>query len=422
MSSAARCAAACLGNKPERRLFAKSGRRPKSLDKVSDRRLGFGVMLQPRTIWRQISDLYYRLKKWLRRRRRPRPRPIPEHDERLTVMLVPSAAHGKPVQFQTTKRTVLAVVAVTVLGFVFAVGGFFYLVASLFSGSGTGTEVVSRESVVESRSEIAALREENRRLREELDAQIRQTQDRIARVNRLINRISTFTGLPLAAPTTATVALTTDTAALGSKALGRGGPLSHSINLVAGSLLGHGPRSYAKILQLQLFELDSAILRLEQAARHFAEQEKLLATTPLICPVRGDYVFTDRFGPRIHPLYHRRDFHQGLDIAAPRGTPIIAPADGTVIYAGYSKSRGRTLTIDHGIGLYPRDGVPAKRRFKTRYFHCSKILVKKGAKVKRGDVIALVGSTGISTGNHLHYEVLVDGKNVDPEYFILDAK
>ena len=78
--------------------------------------------------------------------------------------------------------------------------------------------------------------------------------------------------------------------------------------------------------------------------------------------VATEYGFTDRFGNRKHPLYGRMDFHNGLDIAAPYRTPIIAPADGVVTYSAYEKSKGRALTIDHGMGLYPRDGVPSKRR------------------------------------------------------------
>jgi murein DD-endopeptidase MepM/ murein hydrolase activator NlpD len=336
-------------------------------------------------------------------------------------MLVPSAAWGKPLQFQTTKRTILATLAVVALSVVLVIVGSAYLAGlAMFGGRDDGP---SWHNTVEQQTEIANLKEENRQIKAELREQIEQTRQRIAKVNRLIGKISSFTGLPLDVPTSPTAILTTDSAlVLSSDRLGRGGPFLSRPNVETDDLLGHGAHSYANARDILLFELDAQVTQLERAARHFGEQETLLATTPLICPVAGDHVFTDHFGKRVHPLYRREDFHTGLDISAAYGTPIVAPADGKVTYAGYDKSKGATLTIDHGVGLSPRDGVPTRRHFMTRYFHCSKVLVKAGAKVKRGDVIALVGSSGTSTGNHCHYEVLVDDKMIDPEYFILNGQ
>jgi murein DD-endopeptidase MepM/ murein hydrolase activator NlpD len=364
------------------------------------------------------------LKRWIRRLRRHRKAAQVEEGavrhERVTVMLVPSAAWGKPLQFQTTKRAILALMAVGAISFILVVIGTIYLAGSAIFGQ---HEVASSRNAIEQQSEMAALKEENRQLKADLREQIEQTQQRIARVKRLISKISSFTGLPLDVPTSSTVVLTTDSAQIAQpETLGRGGPVSVLPKVETDDLLGHGSRSYANARDILLFELDMLLVQLERAARHFGDQEALLATTPLICPVLGERVFTDHFGKRLHPLYRREDFHTGLDISASHGTPIVAPADGKVTYAGYDKSKGATLTIDHGMGLSPRDGVPSKRHFKTRYFHCAKVLVKTGAKVKRGDVIALVGSTGTSTGNHCHYEVLVDDNLIDPEYFILNGQ
>jgi murein DD-endopeptidase MepM/ murein hydrolase activator NlpD len=343
------------------------------------------------------------------------------HHQRVTVMLVPSAAWGKPLQFQTTKRTILAVMALGAISLLLVIVGSVYLIASgAFRHHDEGP---SWRSTVEQQTEIANLKEENRQLKVDLKEQIEQTRQRITRVNRLIGKISAFTGLPLDVPTSSTVAMTSDSAQVVQPArYGRGGPLSGLPRVETDSLLGRGNRSYANARDILVFELDSIVTRLEHVARHFSDQEILLATTPLICPVASDHVFTDHFGKRLHPLYRREDFHTGLDISAARGTPIVAPADGKVTYSGYDKSQGVTLTLDHGMGLFPRDGVPTKRHFKTCYFHCAKVLVKTGAKVKRGDVIALVGSTGTSTGNHCHYEVLVDDNLIDPEYFILNGQ
>ena len=100
--------------------------------------------------------------------------------------------------------------------------------------------------------------------------------------------------------------------------------------------------------------------------------------------------------------------HEGLDIGAKPGTPIIAPADGRVLYAGIKPGFGKFVHIDHGYGV------------ETFYAHNKNLFVKKGNAVKRGRKIASVGSTGSSTGPHLHYEIRVNGTPIDPLYYILD--
>ncbi len=135
-------------------------------------------------------------------------------------------------------------------------------------------------------------------------------------------------------------------------------------------------------------------------------KRNLLASTPTIRPVRG-YI-TSKFGYRISPFTDKKEFHNGYDIAAPEGMPIIAPADGIVSFIGNKGSLGDAIFINHGHGIT------------TKYGHTKKILKKKGESVKRGDVIALVGNTGRSTGPHLHYEVCVNGIPVNPERYMLD--
>jgi murein DD-endopeptidase MepM/ murein hydrolase activator NlpD len=135
-------------------------------------------------------------------------------------------------------------------------------------------------------------------------------------------------------------------------------------------------------------------------------KRSLLAATPSIRPLDGWK--TSGFGYRRSPFTGRRELHKGLDIAAPKGSPIIAPADGRVIYANRKGLMGNMVTIKHGYGIV------------TRYGHLSKMLKKKGEKVERGEVIALVGSTGRSTGPHLHYEVRLNGVPVNPEKYILN--
>ena len=118
-------------------------------------------------------------------------------------------------------------------------------------------------------------------------------------------------------------------------------------------------------------------------------------------------VFTSGYGYREDPFHHGADFHPGIDLAAPIGTPIHATADGTIVAAGWNNGGyGNMVEIDHGKGIH------------TRYGHMSRVLVTDGEHVTRGQVIGLVGSTGHSTGAHCHYEVRIDNKPVNPIPFM----
>jgi len=139
---------------------------------------------------------------------------------------------------------------------------------------------------------------------------------------------------------------------------------------------------------------------------YLEDQINLLASTPAIRPASGWE--TSGFGYRKSPFTGLREFHKGLDIASRQGTPIIATADGIVSYTGYKGLLGKTLVIDHGHGMM------------TRYGHAHEILVETGDVVKRGEKIATIGSTGRSTGPHLHYEVLLNGIRVNPDKYILN--
>lgn len=138
----------------------------------------------------------------------------------------------------------------------------------------------------------------------------------------------------------------------------------------------------------------------------FEDQAVLLASTPSIWPVRG--YFSDRFGNRKDPFTGMPDFHPGIDISTPRGTKVLAPADGVVTYRGVRGAYGNTIVVDHGFGIV------------TRYAHLEGYEVRPGQRVQRGDVIGFVGSTGRSTAPHLHYEVWVDDQLQNPIKFILE--
>jgi murein DD-endopeptidase MepM/ murein hydrolase activator NlpD len=137
------------------------------------------------------------------------------------------------------------------------------------------------------------------------------------------------------------------------------------------------------------------------------ERLRWISSTPAITPVKG--IFTSGFGYRSDPLTHGRGVHQGVDIAAAPGQPVRASADGVIVQAGEIGGLGQAVVIAHGFGVI------------TRYGHMSRIDVRPGQRVKRGDLVGRVGNTGRSTGYHLHYEVRVDGDPVNPLAYILDA-
>jgi hypothetical protein len=132
-----------------------------------------------------------------------------------------------------------------------------------------------------------------------------------------------------------------------------------------------------------------------------------LQSTPSIRPTAG-FISSGFTRHRFHPVLHYSRPHEGIDIAAPRGTPILASAKGRVRFVGRRGDYGLMVEIDHGYGVV------------TRYAHASSTTVRTGQQVERGEKIGTVGSTGLATGPHLHYEVLQHGRPVDPRRFILD--
>lgn len=158
------------------------------------------------------------------------------------------------------------------------------------------------------------------------------------------------------------------------------------------------------------YRLDSLIKAAEiehkaliETKEEFAKNKKRFAHTPSIRPMRG-YI-SSGFGKRLDPFTGIWKMHEGIDICAPKGTPVYATADGRVRFAGWYHGYGKTVKIDH---IY----------YETRYGHLDDIKVKSGQKVKRGDIIGTCGSTGYTTGVHLHYEVRVSNNAVDPKRYL----
>jgi murein DD-endopeptidase MepM/ murein hydrolase activator NlpD len=165
---------------------------------------------------------------------------------------------------------------------------------------------------------------------------------------------------------------------------------------------------FASAYDLSALERRARLLSasLAEATDSVLAHRELLESTPSILPTNG-WLSSSFSRARMHPIHNRPLPHEGLDISAPEGTPIYAAAKGRVKRAGWIAGYGQAVEIDHGFG------------FSTLYGHASKLIAQPGQEVLRGDLIAQVGSTGISTSSHLHYEVRVNGVARDPKTYIL---
>ncbi|MDQ3073895.1 MAG: M23 family metallopeptidase, partial [Bacteroidota bacterium] len=142
-------------------------------------------------------------------------------------------------------------------------------------------------------------------------------------------------------------------------------------------------------------------------------KEKFLASVPAIQPLRGNArsQIASGYGMRIHPIYKTAKMHTGMDFHAPKGAPVYATGDGVVVAVNRDGGYGLHVIISHGFG------------YQTLYGHLSFASVKKGQKLKRGEIIGKVGSTGLSVSPHLHYEIIKNGKKINPiDYFHNDLK
>ena len=245
-------------------------------------------------------------------------------------------------------------------------------------------------------TELAHLRE-TVQAQEEMAAQLQTLAQELTRLRSFDTQIRRLAGMEAgpAAQGASPLAVGGGTLEL-AKALKEGEQASQA------QLLG---RLYQDLEQLER-EIALRAESLQAVTEYLSRQKDRLVATPALWPTEG-YV-SSRFGPRTSPFTGQPQHHTGIDIAAPPGTPIRAPADGVVTFAGTLPGYGHALVLTHGYG------------FKTFYGHNQRNQVSKGQTVKRGQVIALVGNTGYSTGAHLHYEVLLNDQPHDPLKYVVD--
>lgn len=297
--------------------------------------------------------------------------------EKLTFMMIPGSS-GISRQISIPLIAIyLSVAAVLIL-----VLASFFLSAQLFT-----------DHVTE--NQLDQLRQENQALKDKFDKMrwnLNEVQDRYTTLVEKEEYLRTIFDLP---------AIDDE-----ERKLGVGGPEPPSLAVMSPS------RKSAYLTEL---EVDGLLTLSQFELQNFADVETALlkikdrlSHTPSIWPTKG--WLSRGFGMKLDPFTGYKQMHRGIDLANRTGTKIIATADGKVRSISRSTGMGKMIVIDHGYG------------FQTRFGHLSEIKVHTGQKVKRGDVIGLMGSTGYSTGPHLHYEVIRNGKFLDPRDFILNEK
>jgi len=245
---------------------------------------------------------------------------------------------------------------------------------------------------------------ENERLRTELgkiDARLATLNDTIAALANRDQQIRLLAGLPTDSAASA------DASRLGASGAQLADATPTQRNKPFFGRLSFGGRPDIGNLIQRATELSASFRAVNDTLTKNFER---LANTPSIMPTVG-WLSSHFSESRFHPVLHENRPHEGIDVTAPMGAPIIAPASGIVRSVSRNEpGYGNSLEIDHGNGIV------------TRFAHCSRIAVRAGQRVTRGQVVATVGNTGLATGPHLHYEVHVNGKAVDPLTFVLPEK
>jgi len=189
---------------------------------------------------------------------------------------------------------------------------------------------------------------------------------------------------------------------------GIGGPSSpaSAASLLTAGVLGRRADEIRVDLAALIRRANLLAASFDEAHDSLAHHRDRLAAMPSIMPTAG-WLSSAFSSMRAHPILHVARPHEGIDVTAPMGTPIQSPAGGRVVSAGWESGYGNVIEIDHGFGI------------RTKFAHCSKLLARTGQRVERTQIIAEVGNTGLATGPHLHYEVHVNGKPVNPLRYVL---
>ena len=305
--------------------------------------------------------------------------------DEFTVVIFPGAK-GSPKKFHLSKtfaKLAFAITGVLILAFL---GSSVYFVKRYLKLQGNEIELAK----IQKESNIRKIQVEK------FSHQVKNFETEMARLERFEKKLRVITALEKSPKSV-------------EKNWGVGGPYDLGTSSFK-TAIDRGAASMIERLSNGLDHLDKQAkvqsISFQELDNFFKNQKSLLSSTPSIWPTHG--WITSGFGFRKSPFTGLREKHEGWDIAARSGSPVMATADGEVVVEGREYGYGNMIEINHGYGVV------------TRYGHNSKHLVKVGDHVKRGQMIALVGSTGRSTGPHLHYEVLLHGIPVSPKNYILE--
>ena len=296
-----------------------------------------------------------------------------------TLILIPQKT-SKVVRFKVPRNVMIAI---TVGAALFSLLG----IVSIFRAAQLRVELASYNSLRNDylRQQVALRKVAN---------QVDQFKDQIGRMRELDYKLRLITDLEVERPT--------------PSQYGIGGGLD-----VRGEALKDADLAKLDVAAL----LDKDLVRLEKMAQYqeesfnnlkafLADQKDLIERSPYRWPVRG--FLSSTFGARVDPFTGQQRMHEAIDIVAPKGTPIKAPADGIGTFSGHDSTFGNMLVIDHGYGVI------------TRYGHNDTVVVREGQRVKRGDTISTVGTSGRSTGPHLHYEIRINDVAINPLNMIIN--
>src|SRR5688572_2640997 len=295
---------------------------------------------------------------------------------RWTVVLVPHDAEPSRIM-EVSYRVVKT-----------AIGG---AVLAAAAALGLGYVTVSRTVDL---TQSAQLAQENARLEQQLDelnGRLANLADTLTRISQRDARIRVLANLEPIDPQV--------------QAAGIGGPMVGEVEGEVGSAMRRTTEVRVDLNAL-IRRANLLASSFKEAADSLSVHSARLSATPSIMPTQG-WLSSAFSSMRSHPILHVARPHEGIDVSAPMGTPIEAPAGGLIRSAGWEAGYGHTVEIDHGYGIM------------TRFAHASRLLVRQGQRVARGEKIALVGNSGLATGPHLHYEVHVNGRAVNPLRYVM---
>ena len=298
------------------------------------------------------------------------------------------------VTFVVIPQKTTRVLQVRVPTFVFAIGMGLLALFLVLGGIGVYRSIRLNSEV----EELHALK--NQYMRQQIEFkkvsnEISKFRDQMSRLRELDYKLRLITDLEVERPNPSLYGI-------GGSMDVRSDGLTENVDLAGMDLLSVLDKDLERLKEMANYQEES----FNDLKAFLVDQKDLLDRSPYRWPVRG--FVSSNYGPRVDPFTGLQRQHQGVDIVTPKGTPVLAPADGIVTYTALDPTLGYMLVIDHGYGVI------------TRYGHNDAILVREGQRVSRGDQIATVGSSGKSTGPHLHYEIRINDLAVNPLNYILE--